>query len=58
MRNRRRMRRTFPLIDQLDDRCLLSAYGQPQIRRLHAGGNHRGIRSQRDHVQVVCWHDR
>ena len=31
MRNCRRMRRVFPLFDQLDDRCLLSAYGQPQI---------------------------
>ena len=31
MRNCRRMRRAFPLIDQLDDRCLLSAYVQPQI---------------------------
>jgi Subtilase family len=31
MRNCRRMRRAFPLIDQLDDRCLLSAYVQPLI---------------------------
>ena len=31
MRNCRRMRRVFPLFDQLDGRCLLSAYVQPQI---------------------------
>ena len=30
MRNRRRMQRAFPLLDQLDDRCLLSALAQPQ----------------------------
>lgn len=30
MRNRRRLRRALPLIDQLDDRCLLSGYVQPQ----------------------------
>ncbi len=31
MRYRRRIRRKLPLMDYLDDRCLLSAYGQPQI---------------------------
>ncbi len=31
MRNCRRSRRAFVLLDQLDDRCLLSGYGQPQM---------------------------
>ncbi len=30
MRNRRWMRRALPLLDQLDDRCLLSGFAQPQ----------------------------
>jgi hypothetical protein len=31
MRNKRRTRRASPLVDQLHERCLLSAYGQPAI---------------------------